>query len=255
LKKLFGGVLDLIFPPRCALCDEVIAACDRPLCHRCRTITLPKVEGKRCKKCGREKTQCACKLTTLLSDGIAAPFYYKDEVTESILRYKRVEDRDRTAYFIEQLTKTAYLSYADMVIDVITAVPLHPQDEAKRGFDQVKPLARAVAKELHVPFVPLLKKSIRTKSQKSLSGAARAANLLGAFDVINSENLKGKRVLLIDDVVTTGATTNECAKMLKIYGAKAVYVLTIAVSANEKKQENEIEKLMKEMRQEKIDDR
>ncbi len=251
---MLRGVLDLFFPPRCVLCDEVIHPRSRPFCRSCKALQLPLVEETRCKKCGRGKKQCACKITTLLSDGIAAPFYYKDALSTAVRRLKRVEDTDRYAYFEERLIETAYLAYADTVIDVVTAVPLHPRDEAKRGFDQVEPMAKAVAKELYVPYVPLLRKSIRTKSQKTLSGAARAANLLGAFDVIDRKNVKDKRILLVDDVVTTGATTNECTKMLKIYGAKAVYVLTCAVSANEKKEDTEIEQLMKKKRREKTND-
>ncbi len=254
MNTLFTWILDLLFPPRCALCDEVIARCDRPLCKRCRTSDLPRIEQKRCKRCGRGKEQCACKITTLLSDGIAAPFYYKDKVKKAILRYKKVEDTDRTAHFASTLTETAYMAYADTVVDVVTAVPMHPKSEAKRGFDQVKPVAKAVAAALYVPYKPLLKKSIYTKPQKSQYGAARAANLLGAFDVLDMAAVKDKRILLIDDVVTTAATTNECAKMLKIYGAKAVYVLAIAVSENKKK-ENDIEKLMKQKRREKTNDR
>lgn len=248
-KRLFVWILDLFFPPRCALCDEVIARRDRPLCQRCRNADLPRIEEKRCAKCGRGKEQCVCKIMTLLSDGIAAPFYYKDGVQEAILRFKKVQDTDRTAYFTEELIKTAYMAYADEIIDAVTIVPMHPRSEAKRGFDQVKPVAKAVAKALHLPFTPLLKKSIYTKSQKSQYGSARAANLLGVFDVLDSAAVKGKRILLIDDVVTTGATTNECAKMLKIYGAASVYVLAIAVSENKKKQ-SDIEKLMKEKRRE-----
>ncbi len=254
MKNIFTFILDLFFPPRCALCDEVIARGDRPLCLHCRASAQPRIEEKRCKRCGRGKEQCACKITTLLSDGIAAPFYYKDAVQDAILRYKKVEDADRTAYFSDELIQTAYLAYADKEIDMVTAVPMHPRSEAKRGFDQVKPMAKTVAKALHVPFESLLKKSIYTKPQKTQYGAARAANLLGAFDVVNGVSLKGKQILLIDDVVTTAATTNECAKMLKIYGVKAVYVLTIAVSENKKK-ETDIEKLMKQKRREKTNDR
>ena len=254
MKKIFTFILDWFFPPRCALCDEVIARVDKPLCPHCRACTQPRIEEKRCKRCGRGKEQCACKITTLLSDGIAAPFYYKDTVQDAILRYKKVEDAVRTAYFSDELIQTAYLAYADKEIDMVTAVPMHPRSEAKRGFDQVKPVAKAVAKTLHVPFATLLKKSIYTKPQKTQYGAARAANLLGAFDVINGVSIKDKQILLIDDVATTAATTNECAKMLKIYGAKAVYVLTAAVSENKKK-ETDIEKLMKQKRREKTNDR
>lgn len=253
MKKLFLGILDAFFPPRCALCDEVIAADERPLCKACAKADIPRIEQKRCKKCGRGKEQCACKITTLLSEGIAAPFYYKDKIAEAVLRYKRIEDNDRTAYFVNELLETAYVAYGDMVIDLVTVVPMHPRSEAKRGFDQVKPLAKAVAKELHVPYKVLLKKSIYTKPQKAQYGAARAANMLGVFDVLDGASVKGKQILLIDDVVTTAATTNECAKMLKIYGAKAVYVLALAVSDNEKKPD-EIEMLMKEKRREEAND-
>ena len=86
----------------------------------------------------------------------------------------------------------------------------------------------------------LLRKCLDTPSQKLLTMEQRRSNLLGAFDVTNKELTEGKRILLLDDVVTTGATTNECAKMLKIYGAQRVYVAAIALTRPHEEQDGKV---------------
>lgn len=237
--KAVQRIADLFYPPRCVICDEVIASNERPFCRACATQTLPRI-GTACRKCGRGKKACTCKNDTFLTDGIAAPFYYVDGISDAIAYFKRVCDRDRTRFFLEELIETVYAAFGEKVVDYITTVPLHANDLAERGFDQTEPLAKALSKELHVPYIRPLRKIFKTESQKHLSAERRTGNLLGAFSVRTKYPLKGKTVLLIDDVVTTGSTTNECAKMLKIYGVKQVFVLAIAVSGDEKDEEEDL---------------
>ncbi len=239
MNKAVRCVKDFFFPPRCVLCDEVIARRKRPLCSTCAKTEIPYVGEPVCARCGREKASCVCKKNTLLTDGIAAPYYYEDAVKEAVKRFKRVEDIDRIAYFAEQLIEKVYLAFGDSIVDILTTVPLHKSDLADRGFDQMLPIAKRLSKELHVPYVRLLRKIFVTAPQKELPADRRAGNLLGVFEVCTKLPLKGKNILLLDDVVTTGSTTNECAKMLKIYGAENVYVLALAISRLDKSEKEE----------------
>lgn len=239
MNKAIRGVKDFLFPPRCVFCDEVIARKEWPICPACSKEEISEITAPACKRCGREKNDCVCKKNTLLTDGIAALYYYDNDLVESgIKRFKKTEDIDRIEYFSERLTEKAFLAFADMKVDIITTVPLYKTDFAERGFDQLFPIAKRLSKQLYTPYVQLLRKIFPTEPQKELKPDRRAGNLLGAFDVRTKFSLKAKNILLIDDVVTTGSTTNECAKMLKIYGAQNVYVLALAVSRLNK-EENE----------------
>ncbi len=230
MNSVVRYVKDLFFPPRCVFCDEVIPSSKNPVCPACEKAGIAFIGSPACARCGREKDACVCKKNTLLTDGIAAPYYYEETVRKGIHRFKKVEDIDRITYFSQQAVESMYRAFAEKKVDIITTVPPHKNDLTERGFDQLQPIANRISKESHVPYIPLLRKIFETEPQKELPADRRAGNLLGAFDVCSKVSLKNKNILLIDDVVTTGSTTNECAKMLKIYGAAHVYVLALALS-------------------------
>ena len=128
-----------------------------------------------------------------------------------------------------QLLEVVRREYGGIPFDVVTAVPLHQQEHRERGFNQAEKLGQAVAKRLHLPYGVTLRKITVTAPQKELKAVQRTGNLLGVFDVC--ADISDKTVLLVDDVITTGATLDECAKMLKIFGAKEVYAVTAAATA------------------------
>ncbi len=229
--KIGSFLKDLCFPPRCVFCDEVIAPKERPVCPRCIQQGLPRIIEMTCPHCGREKREfCTCKWDNFLTDGIAAPFYFDGPVETGVYRMKSVEDVDRTRYFVQEMLETAFSAFGDREINYVTAVPMRPEALSARGFNQAEWLARELSRSLHVPYAQLLQKCLDTPSQKGLTAEQRRVNLLGAFDIKTRIPLAGSRILLVDDVVTTGSTTNECAKMLKLAGADAVYVLALALT-------------------------
>ena len=123
-----------------------------------------------------------------------------------------------------------------MDFDVLTYVSTGWLRRWKRGYDHAALLCEAVAKELGVDSVKTLKKVRQAKPQSRIkSEAARRANVLGAYQVIDPEPVKGKRVLLLDDIITTGATVSECAKTLLIAGAKEVYCAAVAAASHDNK--------------------
>lgn len=116
----------------------------------------------------------------------------------------------------------------DLQVDVIVPVPLHWRRRLWRGFNQCELLARPLESRLSVPVVAAIKKSRHTETQASSTPAQRRSNLTGAFVLTSPEIVKGKRVLLVDDVLTTGATVTLCSNLLRRGGAKSVTVLTLA---------------------------
>ena len=122
------------------------------------------------------------------------------------------------------------LTKAEMTdFDILSWIPVSPLRRFFRGYDQCKLLAQAVAEELNVHPLPLLKKVRHNQPQSRIKDdAARRANVLGAYRVTNPDSVAGKRILLLDDVITTGATAGECARMLWLAGAKSVNCAAVA---------------------------
>ena len=211
-------LLYLLFPPRCVLCKEFLAKDETDLCHRC-----------------RKNAPFFKKPQTKLSfvAGWTALWYYKDITQQSILRYKFYRKRHYApAYGRLLAVKLQEAGFAEF--DTLTFVPVSPIRRFTRGYDQVELLATAVAQELGVSSVRTLRKIRNTPPQSRIKDPARRrANVLGAYQAISHKDVWGKRVLLLDDIITTGATASECARVLLTAGAKEVYCAALA-AANHK---------------------
>ena len=210
----------LVFPPKCVLCRTFLAKEETDLCHQCREQADVFTRAKR-------KIPFVAHWTAL--------WYYKNDVRKSIHRFKFYGFQHYAAAYGRLLA--IKLDREDMTdSDIVSWVPISGLRRLRRGYDQSKLLAKAVGKELGVTPLPVLRKIRHTKPQSSLSGESfRRANISGAYKVVDIERIAGKRILLLDDVVTTGATASECARMLVTYGAKQVYVAAIAAAENHKK--------------------
>jgi ComF family protein len=113
-------------------------------------------------------------------------------------------------------------------IDLIVPVPLHPARERERGFNQAALLAELLARQIHLPLRPVLERIRYTTTQTAYDRAERMENLRDAFRLRKNRDVRGLHVLLIDDVLTTGSTLSECARVLKKAGALSVYAATAA---------------------------
>ena len=152
----------------------------------------------------------------------------------SLLRYKFLR-RPHYAAAYGRLLAMKLLEAGFDDFDVLTWVPISFRRRWKRGFDQVALIARAVARELDCKAVPTLKKIRHNKPQYTQADASRRrANVLGAYRVRNTALVAGKRILLLDDIITSGATVSECAKTLTIAGASEVCCAAMAASSDQK---------------------
>ena len=214
-RGFFSQILDLLFPPRCVFCGKLLSAGERDLCARCQR-TLPWLVEGQAEQTGEFFSLCA------------SPLRYQDCVRESIHRFK-FKGVQGYAKPYGRLVAQCVRDHLDGRWDLITWVPLSEKRLRERGYDQAFLLANAVALELGEVAVETLRKARNTDAQSGLTGdEARRANVLGAYTAVDPELVEGKRVLLIDDVITTGATISECARMLRTFGCADVVCATLA---------------------------
>lgn len=228
MKKLpfSRRALAVLFPERCAFCDRVVYA-GIAVCDTCKN-ELPRQERPLCLRCGLSQSVCTCKSTATVLDGVCAPFRYEGAVKRGILRFKEHGTSLAVAQYAEEIAATVSQEFGGVRMDAVTFVPMEEADKRERGYNQSEWLASEVAKRLGLPLVPTLRKVFSTKPQKEVPAGKREGNLRGALDCIDGVEAAYRNFLVVDDVCTTGATLRECALILKIYGANAVYGATLA---------------------------
>ena len=213
--KLYHFLMELLFPPKCVLCRQLLKTGEADLCGSCRA-DAPEYPNR--------------KIKLQFLDSFAAVWYYEGNVRASLLRYKFHNARSYSASYGRILAMKLLREYPDG-FDVLTWVPVSRLRKLRRGYDQVELLAKAVGKELGMTPVPTLKKIRNNRPQSRLKGAeARRANVLGAYRILENTDVKGKRVALLDDILTTGATAGECARVLLSAGAKEVHCAAMAAA-------------------------
>lgn len=218
--KLTDGILQLLFPEKCVLCRKVLKKDELDLCHSCRT-DVPEFRTSR------------KKLPFL--DNWVAVWYYEKDPRKSLLRYKFGRRRSYAQSYGRLLSMRLLEEYPDG-FDLLTWVPTGWFKRLTRGFDQCELLALAVGKELRIQPQRVIRKIRSNKTQSTIRGEAkRRANVLGVYKVIEPELVKDKRVLLLDDIITTGATAGECARILLTAGASEVHCGAVAAARHQAK--------------------
>ena len=211
-------ILHIFFPPKCVLCKRVLSKEETDLCKACR-------ENQPEYGVHKIKLSFLAQWTGL--------WYYKDDVRTSILRYKFYGRRSYASAYGRLLAMKIQKEGWDDT-DILTWIPISRQRKRSRGYDQSELLAKALAEELDWKLTPTLRKIRNTRPQSTMGGAPqRRANILGAYQVIDPDLVRDKRILLVDDIITTGATASEAARMLLTAGAKEVKLATLAVASHE----------------------
>ena len=235
IKHIFDYILDTLFPPhiKCIFCGaEISEKNEYDCCQRC-LKTLPKIKDNYCQKCGAQECDdfvgvcMSCKKSNFNFESARSVFKYCDNVSKTILQLKFGSGK----YLIKPLSNfmSEYLKTLDWEYDFICFVPMHENGLKKRKFNQAEELAKFIGKNVNKPVINIFSKTKDTKNQAQLNSAQRKTNLKDAFK-LNMKNCANKSFVIIDDVFTTGSTTNELAKLLKEKSAKNVYVLTLAHS-------------------------
>ena len=218
--KILHSLMDLLFPPKCVLCARILEKEETDLCHSCRA------EISECEKSKR---------AIPFIESWLALWYYEGNVRNSLLRYKFGGHRSYAKVY-GRLLAMKLLRDNPNGFDILTYTPISPIRKFRRGYDQVLLLAQAVAAELGTEVVPTLKKIRNNPPQSGIADAAhRRANVMGVYKAIDPARFTGKRILLLDDIITTGATASECARVLLTAGAKEVHCAAIAAANHQQK--------------------
>lgn len=231
MKALIKLIKEAFFPMTCAACGEVTEN-GEPLCDYCREMLKPFNPLKRCISCGNEKSDCECRYRVFHFDGLIAPFENKATARLGVYSFKFGRKMSNADYFAEQMALYVKNEYRGINFDAVTYVPMHRLRFLKRGFNQSRVLAEGISKISGIPLEDTLLCLKNGKRQHSLFGKERAKNVKGRYRANN--NAKGKTLLLVDDIKTTGATLDVCTKQLYLSGADAVYCVTALITAHTK---------------------
>ena len=211
--------LDLLFPPKCPFCEEILDDPRAPVCPKCQP-KLPWLEHK----------EAFRKID--FTSGCWSPLKYQDAVREGVHRFKFTPVRAR-GEALGKLMAQCVLDHPEIAPEAVVWVPLSRKRRRERGFDQSGELARVIGRELGLPVEALLVKIRDTGRQSDIREAEqRRANVLGVYSLCPGARVQGNRLLLVDDVVTSGATLSACAKVLAQAGAKEVWCVTLAQAGN-----------------------
>ena len=229
-------LLDLLYPRRCVGCGVSSPETFRYVCWDCWSASA-RVEPPFCDCCGDPVSGAvdhdficySCSAEKPAFDRARSAARYDGVVGEALRQLKYEKALWLAPDMAELLHNCLEAEYPDRTFDLLVPVPLHHVRRRARGYNQSAVLAHELSRRMGRPSVPNLLRRIRpTTTQTNLTAKQRLSNVVGAFQYRKEKQLAGRQVLLVDDVMTTGATVNACAKALKAGGAASVHVITAA---------------------------
>lgn len=220
-------ILDIFFPNRCPFCSKIIKW-NELSCESC-IDEIPFINTEHCKICGKDN--CLCNEVKIYYDGCVSAVYYDGIIKKGIVNLKINKACNLADFFKDEIYKRLSETLSIDDIDFVTSVPMNKSAKRERGYNQAEIIAKKVSELVRKPVISdILIKSRNDIIQHELNRQDRENLIKGMYELNSNRvnNINGKVILLCDDVITTGSTLNECAKILKQNGAKAVYCATIA---------------------------
>ena len=235
-----SALLDLLLPRSCTGCRRIHAPPQRYWCPACWSL-IPWIISPLCPVCGRPFRDSGAASDYLCGECIESAFHF-DTARSATFHEGVVRDRIHQLKFgsqtewappLVELLETAYAGWGLPAPDLIVPVPLHPKRLGQRGFNQSGLLADELGRKLNTPVsFNVIKRKNQTQPQTRLNREQRLKNVKGAFEVADVQRVRDRRVLLVDDVFTTGTTLSECARTLKRKGgASEVHAITVTRAA------------------------
>lgn len=227
-------IVSSIYPRRCPVCGGIVCPKGGMICSTCRD-GLPYINGARCRKCSKplhderiEYCYDCSRKKHYYSEGISL-FEHKGNIKDAIYAVKYNNKREYLDFFADEIVYRYGIKIKQWDADVLIPVPLHKRKEVKRGFNQAMELASRIGKRLGIPVNgKAVRRVLDTVPQKELTDIERKKNVENAF-IIEESIVKFKKVIIIDDIYTTGSTIDSCAKALLGSGVREVYFLTLSI--------------------------
>lgn len=236
---MLSNLFDILYPRRCPICSEIVSVRGESSCHECRS-KVELIREPKCLRCGKPMDldnkefcyDCGKKEHSFVR-GFSL-WVYNKEMQKSIADFKNNGRREYAHFYIEELLEHYRQEIIAISPDVLVPVPIHKHKRLQRGYNQAEILAKELGKKLELPVLSeLLIREKKTLPQKQLSDRERLLNLAEAFSFSVKERSKYKkklqRVLLVDDIYTTGSTIDACAKTLRKNGIEEVYFVSICI--------------------------
>jgi len=227
LKEFIISFFDFFLPRFCPACQGKLNPEEKYICPDCLSKIKLADEERLSAEFKRKFEQ-----DKIISGFSSLYVFEKDKELQGIIHTLKYNQRFLTGKFLGKQTGI-YLNsvFKQWRINLILPVPLHSLKKAERGYNQSLYITKGLSKELNIPFNPGILKRVRfTNSQTTMTLKERQLNVQGAFKVVHKEKIKRKNILLIDDVITTGATISECGKVLLNAGANKVYAASAAIA-------------------------
>lgn len=247
LQKLIDYLSDILFPPNCLFCGKYLGIGFRPLiCEEC----MDKYSAYRGKCCRCDSKfvlknklpHCnTCQSARHPFNGVISTFYYSGGVKRAVIEHKFDFTHNNAPLFGSQMSSMLEMFFVDSRPDLITFVPSTKNRLHERGYDAIWEIAEEVSFRTGIPLEDNALKKVKDIPQqsKTKSRLARMRNVRGCFSITDKSRVKGKAVVLIDDVYTTGATTRECAKVLKRAGAAYIIIAVVAISESFRREQDD----------------
>jgi ComF family protein len=227
LYKAILSFLDFILPRFCASCNKKLELNEKVICEECLySIQIAKeerIQNEYDRKFAKDK---------IISGFYSHFIFEKDKALQHVIHSLKYEKRFQNGIYLgEIIGKEMKQRMNEWMIDCMIPIPLHSVKKAERGYNQSFYIAKGISKVTGIPVKNNFIKRIKnTESQTTMTLIERKENVDGAFSISKKEKVVGKNILLVDDVITTGATTSECGKILIENSASRVYALSVAIA-------------------------
>lgn len=225
---ILGEPLKLaLYPNKCICCGKILDE-DKQICSLCRHWIERVDAKKRCLVCGYDKRHCRCKSNVYHFKGMVAPFYNAGLAQRAFYQYKFTPKKHYASYFSAKMADTVRKELANIKFDCICVVPTSGKTIRQKGFDHAGLLAKQLGELLGLPVCDVLVRLKGGKPQHTLSLKERFLNARGRYTF--KKHINAGRVLLVDDILTSGATLDECSRQLLFAGADEVYCVTALIT-------------------------
>ena len=235
LTNLIERFLRIVYPNRCLICQKITSG--KYFCPNCKDLAPP-IKIKTCPDCGQVTEDCACKFYFYYFDEIISSFEGSDNVKKAFYSFKFKGNYQGYKYFADEMVARIKSKMSIIDFDVITAVPSHKSDKVTRDYNTAYVIAKYISHKVKLPFkMVLYQPNAVLKQHETETFEQRYQNVKNKYRVKKSADLKGKTVLLVDDIKTTGATLSECARELKLAGVKCVIAASSVTIPSGKRKE------------------
>jgi ComF family protein len=225
MKFALNTIFDFFLPRFCPGCNKKLLTDENPVCIECLSSILIADEIRLEDEYDRNFST-----SKIIKDFYSRFVFETDKTLQSVIHALKYQKKFKLGIFLGEILSEG-IKTRNWQVDLIVPVPIHPLKKVERGYNQSDYIVKGLSKSLNIPYsTKLIKRTRHTESQTKLKMNARAQNVADAFVVRNPKKINGKNILLVDDIITTGATIQECGRALVKGGVKTVYACSVGIA-------------------------